>query len=60
VTGLRDQIACVEREIALRKRVYPQLVERTKLTQRKATDEIACMEAVLLTLREIHDKERLL
>jgi len=59
MTGLREQIQCVQREISLRKRVYPQLVERTRMTQAKAAEEIACMEAVLLTLRECHDRERL-
>jgi len=60
MTGLADQIRCIEREISLRKRVYPQLIERAKMSQRKATDEIATMEAVLLTLREVDEKERLL
>jgi len=59
MTGLREQIQCVQREISLRKRVYPQLVERTRMTQAKAAEEIACMEDVLLTLRECHDRERL-
>jgi hypothetical protein len=60
MTGLREQILCVQREISMRKRVYPQLVERAKMTQGKARDEIALMEAVLLTLQECQDRERLL
>lgn len=60
MTGLAEQIACVKREISLRKRVYPALVERTKMTAAKSRDEIATMEAVLLTLVECQNRERFL
>lgn len=49
---LKDQIACVEREIAMRRRVYPRWVESGKLKQGEADEEIRRMEAVLETLRE--------
>lgn len=47
---LADQVACVEREIAMRRAVYPGLVARERMSQAKADREIAAMEAVLETL----------
>lgn len=47
---LDRQIACVRREIAMRRRVYPHWVESKKMTQAKADEEIVAMEAVLETL----------
>jgi len=49
--SLHDQIACVEREIRLRERVYARWVEIGKLTQEAADREILCMRAVLATLQ---------
>lgn len=57
---LDEQIACVKRELTARRRVYPRMVAGERMTQERAAREIACMEAVLLTLREVGDKERLL
>ena len=48
---LGDQIAEVEREIVLRRRVYPRWIADGRLTERKADAQIATMEAVLATLR---------
>lgn len=48
--SLEDQIRCVKREIGMRKRVYPRWVESKKMTEAKAAEEIASMEAVLETL----------
>lgn len=50
---LREQIRCVEREIALRRGVYPRWVEAGRLKQAAADREIAAMQAVLDTLREV-------
>lgn len=47
---LDEQIACVRREIGLRKSVYPKLVARGGLKQADADRELARMEAVLATL----------
>lgn len=44
------QIACVERELRLRRHVFPRRVLEGRLTQTKATEEIALMEAVRETL----------
>jgi hypothetical protein len=49
-----DQIKCVEREIAMRRRVFPRLVERQKMSQGEADREIATMEAVLRTVQQSH------
>lgn len=48
---IERQIACVEREIALRRRAYPRWVSAGRMTQRDADRELAEMEAVLATLR---------
>lgn len=48
---LPAQIAAVEREIAMRRRVYPGWVAARKMTQTKADAEIRAMETVLATLR---------
>ena len=48
--GLPEQIAAVEREIALRRRVYPRRVADRKMTQALADKQIAAMSAVLDTL----------
>lgn len=47
---IEDQIACVRREIAMRRRVYPRWVENGKMKQSQSDREIAVMEAVLTTL----------
>lgn len=48
---LEDQILCVEREIAMRERVYPKWVESGKMSQKTADYEIATMRAITETLR---------
>jgi hypothetical protein len=53
VVSLRDQVACVEREIALRERLYPRWVSDGRMTPGKADSEIAGMRAVLETLRSV-------
>jgi hypothetical protein len=50
---LARQIACVEREIALRETVYPRWVTQKKLTDVKAAYEIRCMKGVLETLKKV-------
>lgn len=57
---LRDQIACVTREIAMRRRVYPRWIESGRMRQEESDREIARMEAVLATLSACEEKERLL
>ena len=47
------QIKEVEREIALRRRVYPRWVESGRLTEAAAARQIAVMEAVARSLRDL-------
>lgn len=39
--------SCLEREIKMRRRVYPRWVADGRMTQAKADEEIAVMEAIL-------------
>ena len=48
--SLQNQIREVEREIALRKQVYPSWVARKKMRQGEADEHLARMQAVLATL----------
>jgi hypothetical protein len=45
--SLEEQIKCVEREIAMRRRFYPKWVASGKMKEYAARHEIECMEAVL-------------
>jgi hypothetical protein len=51
--SLEEQIACVKREIAMRKNVYAKRVLSGSMKQAEADREIARMEAVLETLNRI-------
>lgn len=57
---IADQIACVTREIAQRRRVYARLISTGRMTPVKAQTEQRHMEAVLETLEGIAAKGRLL
>jgi len=48
----RDKLKCVEREIAMRKLVYPSRVRAGKMSQREADHEIRMMEAIAQDYRE--------
>jgi hypothetical protein len=41
-----DKLAAVMRELEMRRRVYPRMIENGKMTQGKAAREIALMEAI--------------
>lgn len=47
---IQDQIDCIKREIAMRERTYPTLVERRRLSQEQANRELTRMRAVQCTL----------
>ena len=53
MTTLDDQIRCIKRELALRRRVYPRLLQQGTLTQDQAAHEIRTMDAVLATLQAL-------
>jgi hypothetical protein len=50
---LADQIRCVGRELGLRRRVYPKWIASGRMKQDDADREIAAMEAVLATLKDL-------
>ena len=47
---LKDQLASAKREVIFRKRVYPRLIERKRMTADQCRHEIECMEAIVETL----------
>lgn len=55
-----DKRAAIEREIKMRRRVYPRWVADGRMTQAKADSEIAIMEAIAEDYRAQEQKERLL
>lgn len=50
---LEIQVACVEREIGFRQRVYPRWVQQGKMTQGKMDEELERMFAVRESLLEL-------
>ena len=48
-----EQIACVKREIAMRRRVYPRWVSTGRMKREAAEREIETMEEVLVTLEKL-------
>lgn len=52
---IEQQISEVQREIGLRKNVYPGLVARGKMRQGEADEHMARIEAVLTTLIWLRD-----
>lgn len=55
---LAAQIREVEREIEMRRQVYPRRVAARAMTQALADRQIAVMEAVLATLRRVDPNKR--
>lgn len=53
--SIDEQIAEVERELKMRGFVYRQRVAAGKLSQKKADEQIAAMEAALETLKKVRD-----
>jgi hypothetical protein len=54
---LTEQLACAKRELALRRRVYPQFVRAGRMNPFKAQEEIALMEAVCETLKTLVEQK---
>lgn len=48
---LQDQVKAAQRELAMRRNVYPKRVQAGKMKQVDADREIAAMEAIYYTLR---------
>lgn len=53
--GIDAQIKCVEREVAMRERVYPRWVASGKMKSQVAAYELLAMQTVLQTLKGIND-----
>lgn len=53
---IEEQLACVERELGFRKKLYPRWVSAGKLTAENAQQEVERMEAVLLTLQRVQKR----
>ena len=45
--SLTEKVNCLERELLMRRRVYPRLIQQSKLTQSEADFEISIMQAIL-------------
>lgn len=54
---LSEQIACVQRELSYRDRVYGRLVFAGKMTRARADREIELMRAVLATLKQLEGRD---
>ena len=50
---LEAQITCVKRELRMRGELYPKWVDRKKMTNRQAGNELRAMGAVLQTLEAV-------
>ena len=50
---IEEQIACIERELGMRVKLYPRWVKGGKLTQEAADQELDRLRAVLLTLQRV-------
>lgn len=50
---INEQIKCVRREINMRESAYPRWVEKGRMKQVKADQEIAAMKAVEQTLLQV-------
>lgn len=53
---LEQQIACARREVALRRNVYPKWIAKGRLSKEKAEQEIATMDAIVFTLRQLEEQ----
>lgn len=54
------QVACIERELKFRRRVYARRVVEQKMTKTQADYELEVMGAVLATLQNIEAGQRLI
>ena len=51
--SLEAQLRCAQRELAVRRAVYPGLVARHRLTEEQARHELAAMRAIVQTLTRL-------
>ena len=48
----QQKLDCIERELAMRRRVYPRWISRLKMEEAEARRQIAMMEAIAADYRE--------
>lgn len=48
-----EKLACVQREIKQRERVYPRLVEKADMSAAFAREQIACMKEIAADLERL-------
>ena len=56
--SLRMQIQEVEREIRMRRQVYPRLISKGQMRNGEAVELIETMESVLETLQQLQEQEQ--
>ena len=55
-----DKLSCVQRELKMRRQLYPRWVEEGKMSEGAAAHQLACMEDIVRDYRAAAEKERLL
>lgn len=55
---LEEQISGATLEVAMRHRVYPRLIAAGKMSEKKATYNIAVMQAIVATLESLREPAR--
>ena len=55
-----DKLACAERELKMRRKVYPRWIADGRLSAGKAAHEIAAMEAIVADYSRLSEKDRLI
>lgn len=55
-----EQIKCAQRELGMRKMVYPRRVAEGKMLPQTAQHETDCMAAILQTLEQVKKQPQLL
>ena len=53
-----DKLACVRRELAMRKAAYPKFQAAGKISAGRAVHEIACMEAIVRDYEAMTGQEK--
>jgi predicted methyltransferase len=55
MSNIYEMLRCADRELKMRKRVYPRLVERERMTVVEADHEIRTMEQIVEHLQKLVD-----
>jgi predicted methyltransferase len=57
MSNIYEMLRCADRELKMRKRVYPRLVERERMTVTEADSEIRNMENIVEHFRKLVDAQ---